>query len=93
MNKQIWQVWSLDVWGNGDEGYEVNDRRRVGKIELPIDFTNHDIATALSHVGLVSPRVTGNDIDTDGDDTIIFVNHAILNYPIFQLEVIEENEI
>ena len=28
MEKQekTYQLWSLDVWGNADDGYDVNDR-------------------------------------------------------------------
>lgn len=25
----VWQVWSLDTWGNEEDGWEVNDRRRA----------------------------------------------------------------
>ena len=33
---QPWIVYALDVWGNADDGFEVNDRSRVGAFRLPL---------------------------------------------------------
>ena len=31
-------IWSLDVWGNAAEGFEVNDRCKVGTVEIADQF-------------------------------------------------------
>ena len=33
---QPWIVWALDVWGNEDDGYEINDRSRAGRFRMPL---------------------------------------------------------
>ena len=36
--KHVWEVWyDFDVWGNPDDGFEVNDHTRLGTIELDDD--------------------------------------------------------
>lgn len=30
----VYTVWSLDVWGNPKDGFEVNDRCRIGTISV-----------------------------------------------------------
>lgn len=43
-----WTVWSLDVWGNSEDGFEVNDRSKIGSVEFDADTaTNQDIYDAL----------------------------------------------
>jgi len=34
--REVWDVWNLDVWGNDEEGFDINDRRRVGSISIPV---------------------------------------------------------
>ena len=29
-----YQLWTYDVWGNAEDGYEVNDRRKHGTIDI-----------------------------------------------------------
>lgn len=38
-----WEIWTYDVWGNADDGYEVNDRScqdRHYELTLPIEINN-----------------------------------------------------
>ena len=35
-----WRVWSLDVWGNQQDGFEINDRRENGSFYVPIDASD-----------------------------------------------------
>lgn len=42
-----YKVYSLDVWGNIDDGFEVNDRALIGTVDLPQDSTNEDILNIL----------------------------------------------
>lgn len=33
-----WEVWTYDVWGNAEDGYDVNDRYNVSR-DYAIDLT------------------------------------------------------
>lgn len=38
----VWTVRSLDVWGNEEDGFEVNDSHRVGTIRIPTREVVHN---------------------------------------------------
>lgn len=52
MNK--YNVYSLDVWGNEEDGYEVNDRSFIGTIELYNEFTDQDVIQALLEADILN---------------------------------------
>ena len=82
-----WKVCSLDVWGNNEDGYEVNDIWQVGVIELPDnieDCTDQYILKTLQGEGFLAPHFPFELINIDGDDTILFID-SLDSYPIFQL--------
>ena len=33
----LWQVWSIDCWGNEEEGWDFNDRSRAWQFECDSD--------------------------------------------------------
>ena len=81
--KTIWEVWSYDVWGNAEDGYEVNNRfcdHREYPIDAPVtDYnmgTPHAFSAAfpsdeqIKEALRIQPYET---IDTDGDDMHIYV--------------------
>lgn len=35
--KNLWQVWSIDCWGNEEDGWDFNDRSRVWQFECDSD--------------------------------------------------------
>jgi hypothetical protein len=48
MTKSIkYTVCSLDVWGNTEEGYDVNDSHKIGTIELDPEISDAAIIQAL----------------------------------------------
>ena len=83
-----WRVFSLDVWGNARDGYEVNDRSGIGKVRLPDDATNEQIVRALKDAGILRKTVRMSQIAIDGDDMFISIDQAKDGKPVFQLEVI-----
>jgi hypothetical protein len=89
MKIEKWQVWTLDVWGNEIDGYDVNDRSRAGYIELVESYTDHDILQALKDENFLKESVKFTDINIDGDDTLIFIDSAENAYPLFQLTLTE----
>jgi hypothetical protein len=43
--KLTFEIWSYDVWGNARDGFEVNDRSKVGKITVTAKRTTHNAGT------------------------------------------------
>ena len=66
------QVWSLDVWGNETDGFDVNDRAKVGTIDLVDDCPDMEVIDALVDAGIAyaardvrhSPSVEWDDENT-----------------------------
>ena len=81
-----WRVFSLDVWGNPRDGFEVNDRSGIGSIQLNDDATDAQIVRALKDAGIMRKTVRMNQLRIDGDDMLIFIDQARDARPVFQLE-------
>lgn len=85
-----WVLWSLDVWGNETEGFEVNDRCCLSR-SFQIDHldptddnpSDLDIKTALIAGGYLRE---GYGIKCDGDDRFVSVDLARNNNPLFTLD-------
>jgi len=98
-------VWALDVWGHGEDeheqfgcdgncdGYWVNDRRRVGTIDLVEPHTDRDVLIALwasghlpSETDVEAPhqQIQVNEM---GEDEILIDED---DFPLFQLEAVRE---
>ena len=44
--KQVWDLWSYDVWGDADDGYTVNDRSCLNReIEIEVKEERYNIGT------------------------------------------------
>lgn len=81
-------VWSLDVLGNPEDGFEVNDRCKVGSLELPDDATDKQVIKGMVSQGyLTSARFK---FDVDGDDVHIDIDHGPTGRPLFSLELEQE---
>ena len=50
-----YSVWNLGVWKNKEEEYTVNNRHKIGELELPKTPKDTEILTALDEAGLISP--------------------------------------
>lgn len=90
-----WEVSTYDVWGNAKDGYDVNDRYRQGDVTLrlrPVAYnigTEHEFTSAYpSDYQIQKAFGVSCKIDTDGDDTTIYVNRASDSYPIGELHCI-----
>jgi hypothetical protein len=82
-----WRVLSLDVWGNPEDGFEVNDRYGIGKIELPEDYTDAQLLRVLKDAGFVRPYVTLARIEIEDDGAgLISLDQKKDGRPVFQLE-------
>jgi len=88
-----WELWSYDVWGNGKDGFEVNDRScfdreypMILKVTVNNPGTAQEFLSAYPSdkqirqaLGLSRLR-----LDLDGDDLVIYVNSSV-GYPLGEL--------
>lgn len=90
-----WELRSYDVWGNKNDGYEVNDSYvfdREYEIDIPVEINNAGTtAEFLSAYPTdkqikaaldIKPRVK---IATEGDDTTIYVTQDSTGYPLGEM--------
>ncbi len=87
-------LWSYDVWGNAEDGYDVNNRSaycRDLEIETPIGFaSNGQILDALIGCGYFRQDVTLMKIEiTDDTGTYIDIVDVKDARPICGLELNE----
>jgi hypothetical protein len=81
-----WEVITYDVWGNEDDGFEVNQAFTTGRvIEVCDDEDNDSIVEGLINSGEFHAGVVGADIDVDGDEHVIYINDAKTFEPILEL--------
>lgn len=51
-------VYYYDVWGNAEDGYDVNDLSRIGYVSLPDNYAERDILNALIDIGAIDGDAT-----------------------------------
>lgn len=92
----LWEVWTYDIWGNRQDGFEVNDRSchaRKHLIVCPVQRwnagTEHEFESASPGNTQIRQALglTGmNDgIEVDGDDMSIYIANARNGKPIGEL--------
>ena len=55
--RQFYDVIALDVWGNYEDGYTINDERRVGGLIVPVDETLSNVRHVRdAFLGTKDPR-------------------------------------
>lgn len=82
-----WTVWSLDVWGNHKDGYEVNDRSKRGSVLIPVDSSDRAILRILKLANHLNKNSKYASFRTDGDDSIINIDWNKTGEPLLTLEV------
>lgn len=90
--KTVWEVQTFDVWGNEDDGYEVNNTFADGEFELTIAPEVFNGGTP-SEFYVATPtdsqirKLLGVRcaIETDGDDVCIDVERARDGRPLGRL--------
>lgn len=90
--KTTWEMWTYDVWGNAKEGYQVNDRYKQRAIDLRLVVKTYNAGTPQEFVSasptdaqLKSVFGTLAYIETDGDDTTIYVRRTRDDYPLGEI--------
>lgn len=77
------ELYTLDVWGNAAEGYEVNDSFRQGTIELPEQYTHSQVLDAIdARIGVRGREFAEFTVD-DGD--FLEISESNTGMPVFHL--------
>jgi hypothetical protein len=91
--KTTWELWSYEVWGDKQDGYDVNNRScfdRAYEINLKIENNNPGLSSQFfsaypSDYQIKKAFGTSCKISTNGDDTHIYINRESDNYPIGEM--------
>lgn len=97
----VWELATYDVWGNAKDGYDVNDVYRGESVEIKLLVETANVGTMqeFKHASPTDSQIRQvfgigkTAIDTDGDDTIIYVNRARDSYPIGELRLISHRSL
>lgn len=77
-----YKLINYDVWGNKNDGWEVNDAHYTGiVVELPDDFTDLQLKQALYKSGFATKGILLAKISTHGEsDYVIHVDLEAKQY-------------
>jgi len=94
-------IWALDVWGHGPadcaaldangecshDGYYVNDRRKIGTIDIVEGMTDDALLALLDTEGYVHAGLCV--FDAQGDESCYYVESKADGRPLLQLEKVQ----
>lgn len=88
----IWSTRTYDVWGNAKEGYDVNDVFSGYEVQLDLEIKTYNVGTPQefqaaypTHKQLRMVFGVRCQIETDGEDTFIYVRRTRDWYPIGEM--------
>ena len=77
----------FDVWGNPEDGFEVNNLARLDIITISDDSTDREIFDYLKNsVGYFNPNVKFRDVEIWNDGDMIEFSNAETGEPLCRLE-------
>ena len=96
VNETVWQKWEVrdyfDVWGNAEDGYEVNDsivRREI--LVLPETATDQEILEAMADCGFLTRRALEGFVEVVnlGTDVEVVTKQGM---PLYGLRLMERDD-
>ena len=97
-----WEIWTYDVWGNANDGYEVNDRSCLNRkcpLSLKVEKYNYGTPNEFESASPSDSQIRSifgigkTRIETDGDDVHIYVTRRKDEYPIGEMLCISHNSL
>lgn len=79
------QIYDLDVWGNEEEGFEVNDVYKGDIFEVPDNYTDNDLFNILKDQGFLKNYVRFEDIEFVENEGFTELFDAVTGEPLWQL--------
>ena len=61
MSNTTYKVCTLDVWGNSEDGFDVNDQFAAGSIELSAEMSDSEILQKLADEGFLTGLMDETD--------------------------------
>lgn len=85
-------VHALDVWGNADDGFEVNNAFRTAtNVTIPEWASDDDVALILIDANILEAGHTGDDLTIEGDPDYMFcIYESETREPLWNLERIAD---
>jgi hypothetical protein len=82
-------IWSLDVWGNQREGFEVNDRHLIGICTLRDDALAREVCLELKALGVLAKNAQFRSFEIEWhDERSATISHRRTGEPCFELEAL-----
>lgn len=81
------EVINYDVWGNEEEGFEVNGSYTTGyEIEISDTASDKEIIDALKEIEFLSNKCNENTVDIDGETEFsLYLEWSKNSYPLCEL--------
>lgn len=88
-----YRFYSYDVWGNEEDGFEVNDTFKTSHtVNLPLEASDEQIKKALKAEGIVAKKIKDDDIDLeDLGEGWLGITDARNGRPFGEIRVEEKN--
>ena len=86
------EVWVYDVWGNEDDGYEVNDRSKVSDYETDItELTSESIKNIIEEEFFHPENIEiDNNVMCDNPVYLILNDDEHTDYPLGEIFLSED---
>jgi hypothetical protein len=86
------EILSLDVWGNEQDGFDVNNIFSTGiKLKLKENCSDKDICKALKTAGYLKKGIRTKSLSIDGDfDYNLYIDEAKNGRPFCHLRNMKE---
>lgn len=81
-----YRLYIYDVWGNSEDGYEVNDKFPQCTIEVADINNDEAIFDALTDEGYC---INGVEINIEGDEQVLYFDSSIDGKPLAELRRVE----
>ena len=83
-----WEYISYDLWGNEEDGFEVNAAYTTGRVYEIDDDSDTGVIRFLRDAGFMDDDVDEMDVDVDGDEDVIYINYR--GYPALEFRRTDE---
>lgn len=85
---RTYDVHGLDVWGNEEEGFQVNDvYPSRGTVEISDDANDQEVVRALKSEGFIDRNIRFKSAEVDWTERgyEIYINEARSGRPVYEL--------
>lgn len=86
------QIYDLDVWGNDEEGFEVNDVIKGDIFEVPSDYTDRDLFRLLKDQGFLPQNTKFGNLNFIWSEGLVEIFDSESNEPIWQFWDIDSDD-